>query len=149
MCDTWRPFHKKEFGYVTTDVIHRYIKSIFLRLGEYLSFLVMYANYSVNFRFFNQYFQSKMKRLFLDNIKGIRMIQLFLTTQTPQLLPPWFYASIMKDGKVSCFANLFLLPSKCAGVDQKMALNFIFEKFLLNQLDLGVIIVFLMLRDDT
>nr|GMC95305.1 hypothetical protein CISIN_1g010132mg [Ipomoea batatas] len=41
-----------------------------------------------------------MKRLFLDNMTAIGMIPLFLTTQTLQLLQPWFCAYTMNDGKV-------------------------------------------------
>lgn len=64
------------------------------------SISLVYANYCIKSRFFNQYFQLKMKRLYLDNMKVTQMIQQFLTTPTLQHLQLLFSVYIMKDGKV-------------------------------------------------
>lgn len=71
-------------------------------------FPMTFANKCEKLRFFNQYSQSKTRRLFLDNMMAIGMIQQCLTTQTPQLLPLRFCAYIMKDGKVLYFFDLFI-----------------------------------------
>ena len=61
---------------------------------------LLYVDYYMKSRFCNQYFQLKMKRLYLDNMKVTEMIQQFLTTQTLQHLQLLFSIYIMKDGKV-------------------------------------------------
>lgn len=49
-------------------------------------------------------------RLYLDNTKDIGMIRQFRTTLTPRHLLLWFFAYIMKDGKVPCIFISLSMP---------------------------------------
>lgn len=68
------------------------------------------ADYYVKLRFSNLFSQSMMKKLLLDNMMAIGMIQQFLTTQIAQHLLLLFCAYIMKDGKVLWISSLPFCP---------------------------------------
>lgn len=74
-------FFKRNYSCVKNDI----------KLFEFQTcLLILLVDYYVNLRFFNRFFRLKMKRLFLDNMKAIGMIQQFLITQTLQLSQLWF-----------------------------------------------------------